>query len=429
MESNPKTELKDLNEDCLRLIFNQLHVTSLFSLAKTSKYFDIIVEDVIKRRLSKRMVVFSMLHPSKSPYLIFEENKESVKVRYVEAAIEFLKKFSQYIRNLKIKDILPRRHMPRRLNEVYRLIHEHCSETLTEFQYEWMNDNFFDFITIPFTNVQTVSMTGNVFSSSINLDFQQMFPVIRILHLNWVRIQNTSKITLEYPHLETLYIEIHTDSSDDTVNEPVVIDLIRKNPQIQSISLKNVHSNLLQIVSETLINLEQLTVDSYLEAKSTAKIHFEQMKSFKISNGFFRSMISNISFGEHLEEFEVIAHFRDHKYIDFIEKNRNLKKIFVYGPFGLLDNHDIQRLAAADLNVTEMSISFDIDIEGENLVQLVNNCKQLKQLHLTMIPTNQFTSFKPEIKEIISMLSKEFENRFVLNRYENEIILTKNVIF
>lgn len=413
-------QLMDLDEDCQYLVFDKLRVTDLNALARTNKYYESFAMDIVRRRFAKKMVIFDLLwvHSTSNDYT---ETNEYIEIEHAEAAIKMLIQFGRFIKNLKIQHVSTVSHLDREpTKKVYRLIQEHCSESLTQFHFKHNEFNYFDYVTKPFKNVQNVTLNGNMNHLGNNqLNLQQIFPAMRYLHVNLLRIKNMSTLTLEFPHLEHLNVAICTVNFNEYVREPTIVELIRKNPQIRSIVLGNLYLNLLEVVSETLVNLEQLTLYSYFEPVAGVEYHFEQVKSFKFSNNWGQSMPSNITFGEHLEEFEVNARLHDHKYIDFIENNRNLKKICIHKP----DNDDIQRLAAAELNVTEISISFDNDVEGENLVQLVKNCKQLNQLHLKMTSANQ------KIEEIFSMLRKEFENRFISNMYKNEIFLTNIFIF
>lgn len=402
-----KIQLMDLNSDCQYLILEQLSMIDLYSVTKTCKYYESLGGTILQRKLAKKMVIFTQLNPYVTFDSIFKETDENVKIESVSAAKKLLKQFGRHIRNLKLQHVSPPGPLDRGpLEEVYKLIQDYCSETLTQFNYGWNTDNFFKYVKIPFKNVETVSLEDYVINLSNNqLMFQQIFPSIRNLHLNLVRMQNVSAITTHFPNL--VHLNINIGSFNGYINEPIAIDLIRKNPQIRSLNLKNVNSNLLQIVSENLVNLEQLTLSFYIEQDPNVRIYFEHVKSFRMDINIHQSIPSSITFGENLKEFESNAHPKDHKYINFVKNYKHLKKIRING-VETLNNYDIKQLAAANLNVVDMFLTCDISVEEEVLVKLIENSHQLERLQLSMTVKNAF------IESAISMLQSRLQNEWIL---------------
>lgn len=411
----------DLNTDCQILVLENLQMDNLYSLSKTNKYFSNFVDDILRQKYLKKMVIFrSLFAYSTSPTFDFDETDKGVEVRYAKTAIKMLKKFGHSIRNLKIQNIVRNEfHAQIDIKEVYNLIEEHCSETLSELHLEWMKENFFANITIPFKNVKSVSLLGEIGGlGNDQLNFQQMFPSLRRLRLNDVRNQNITTLETEFPHLDHLHVYIQKYDQYGYLAESVTMGLIRNNPHIRSIVLINSGANMLHFVSNELLNLEKLTISNYKQTSPhTFQFHFEHVKSFKIDNCHDQNMPSNITFGDKLEEFELEA-CKD-KHIDFIIRNRNLKKIHIDASFGL-ENNDIQLLASANLNVVDMYITSEWGVEGKNLIDLVENCKQLKQLHVKL-----FMSHTIFMDNLVWGVRSHLQNDWTLNVDKREIFIVR----
>lgn len=417
----------DLNDDCQYLIFDHLRMNSLYSLARTSKYFEETVGNFVRRIFARKIMVLDFFsdYSKQYDYIITDE---FIEIRNVRMAIKILTQFGRYIQNLKLQDVLIGKNIDeKRIKELYHVIHEHCSDTLSQLHLKLIDFDFFEFAKKPFTNVKNISLLQGKLKSLGNrqFNFQEMFPAMRILRLDSFRIDNKSALTLDFPKLEQLSADIATTQYSDYVTEPVIAELIRKNPQIRSVVLSHLSLDLLKVVANTLVNLEQLTVHllSYSDQED-ATIHFEHVKSFTISNIIAKRLPSEITFAN-LEEFKSHTLLGDDKYIDFIENNRNLKKICINGTKGL-SNGDIERLASANLNVVEMFIVCDRNFGGEHLVQLIENSKNLKRLHLKILSTKRNESFDSEMEEKIQILRKQLGNsrEFTYNVHENDVILT-----
>lgn len=75
---------------------------------------------------------------------------------------------------------------------------------------------------------------------------------------------NDGRITMEFPHLERLYLR---KIGAETVDRAKMQSLFQLNPQIQSLTVHDLNTNLLRLISEhvpSLPNLEQDWVDVVL---------------------------------------------------------------------------------------------------------------------------------------------------------------------
>lgn len=388
------------------LILEHLPTIDLLSLSKAHKCFSNLVDDIFRKKFAKKMMILSILYPYDSPTVDFEETNEYILVEYEKTASKIIKKYGRSIRNLKIEFVSKSTyHAQAPFKGVYKLIQKHCAETLTEFHFQTMEDNFFDYVTVPFKNVHSITLENDVIGlGNDQLNLQQMFPSLRNLYLNNVKIQKIKQIQLEFPHLEHLHAVIDEAGYPGAISESLIAGLIMMNPQIKSISMQNINTNMLQFISNALPSLKKLKFDSFIE-RDPILIHFEHVESVQIERCHGQSMPSNISFGENLVEFVSNAQTNDHKYIDFILNNRNLKKIRISS----VENDDIQRLTSANLNVVEMSMNCGSNIEAENLVKLIEISKKLNQLNLIMFGPHEY------MEGVVQTLKTELKNEWIVN--------------
>lgn len=138
-----------------------------------------------------------------------------------------LKRFGHNIRNLKIERN-DRFVDPKHIKQVYKLIQEHCTETLSHLHLERVKYDFFENVTKPFKNVQEVSLKGKMASlGNDQLNFQQIFPSLRRQYLNEIRNRNSSNLELEYPHLEcTLRAEVNKYNESGSTTAPIIMGII-----------------------------------------------------------------------------------------------------------------------------------------------------------------------------------------------------------
>lgn len=220
---------------------------------------------------------------------------------------------------------------------------EKCSDTLVELQVYYLWTDFLGTIIKPFKNVKTVILNGgNQFmnSNSVRMNFSEMFPAVSSLTFNNVRTKNTSKFALNYPHLEHLSVliqEFNERVSTSCMNERVVMELIRMNPQIQSIDLTDASDHLLEMITHELPMLKQLQLNGFIrQHDNVINIHFEHVKSFTIGT-HSEDWQKFITFSNELEVFEN-ADLHHHDYIAFMKQYRHLKHIKIHG-INYIDNN------------------------------------------------------------------------------------------
>lgn len=351
----------DLNVDCLQLIFDEIPINDLFSLAKTNKKrIGFIVDDYIERhKFAKKEVIF--VDPPKSYFQEsvsdWKELDDHIEVGNVATISDFLQRFGHLVSNLRIKfytSFVYREdhYSESEMHNIFRLINLHCSETLSQFTILTKVDtnNTFQSFRKPFKNLRKLSLEGE-YNNVTN--FNEIFPSIRDLSLSSIYYDRLGLLDQSISTLEHLTI-----SQDQGWMIPDTKTFIRLNSHIRSLFLIKFIPWYLSFVAEELPHLEKFIISDHVTRAEKLSdeivnqvVHFEHLKSFwSITFNYFPW---NMVFRD-LEELHVspMMSMDTTRFVDLaIKYKANLKKVYL----GVkLTNADIKRLAEADMKVEEL---------------------------------------------------------------------------
>lgn len=412
-----------LNLDCLLLIIEHVTPSDLISLRMTNKYFLEQVEAELRHRFSKKTVQFLEL----LEYPIGErlvESDDHIRVDNIPTVALVLQKLGDSIRAIEITT--PKDADVHSIENIFTLIEEKCSESLVELHLQTIEHNFFKNISKPFKRVEVVSLAWNAVElGNDRFTFSDVFPALRRLKLEVVKVMNTHEIMVTFPALEHLSLHLSKyGKSENYITESVAMELIAKNPQIQSLILDHTTSDVVKVVNDKLLKLEHLELYSYTErGQGTFDFYFENVKCFKIGNWLGFDWPRAIRFGEKLEEFEIEPTAGDTKYIELIERSKGLKKLKINGKH--LSNDVILRLAQINLHVTDVVLANNWDTDIDNIIQFVENNAQLSSIRL--LHTYQSSPFSNTNSKIAEKIRKHFGDLWKIATYESEILLEKNL--
>lgn len=404
---NNTTTLGSSNNESTKVVLDGWTTFELYSLANMKEDYWNLVEDDLNDRFKRKMVIFTSLLPSPN-HDDFDETDDYIRIRHAPTALQLLRDFGPSLRRLTIEHV-PQNSDFQTSKAVFQLIQEQCTDTLQQLHLKRLGHYFFLNTTTPFRKVENVSLTADVAAlGNQQFNLSQLFPSLRHLYLSYVNTWNLNRLVVNYPNLEHMSIDVYQFDIPEFVAEREAIDIVKKNAHIRSLSLRRVQSNLLKDVAENAKSLERFELYEYDEKDNeTNHFHFDGVKSFKLSENVVRSMPENITFSN-LDEFQVQAYPQDSRYISFVERHRNLKKFEIIGPFGL-KNDEIVQLAAAKLNLFELSIKTEKDVKAESIVELIQSGKQLNQVQLKMNAPDS------TVLATISTLRKHFECEWQIN--------------
>lgn len=119
----------------------------------------------------------------------------------------------------------------------FELIKQYCSDTVVELKLFYDFKHLLNGTTIPFKNVEKLSLTDSQLNLGYSPSLPEQFPAVRYLELSYDILTNVIGASLTFPKLEHIHIE---HPSQYPINSrQVEMDLIRSNPSIQTVSFED----------------------------------------------------------------------------------------------------------------------------------------------------------------------------------------------
>lgn len=330
------------------------------------------------------------------------------------AFTQTIKNFGHSIQKFKIINKYSYAELLPDLDKIFKLIEQHCTDTLSELYFYNFGKGFLKFIEKPFKNVTSLYWDMR---SDEQLNLRDLFPSVKFLHLSYsLPLVFPKNSTMHFPTLEHLSIDGRRSLFDEL--EP--IELFKANPQIRRLSVQRVSEILLKGASKELPNLERLELDDFHQRKQIIEhFDFTQLKSIKFSSIIGRDWPQFIYFSDKLEEFEAEKYPYDKYYENVIFNSKNLKTLRIIGynsGSGVMDK-GVLKLASAELNIVDVTLECDWSVKTENIVELIKNWKKLEKIHLLM-------KYK-DAADVVQILRKNFEDKWNINNNNENIFLEK----
>lgn len=372
----------DLNFDCQLMILNEMSLASLVSFSQTNKMFLALITDILNRRFAKSTVSFEISGFHGELDKNAHESENVIKIQQSKLILNILKRFGQFITDLEIKicDM-----QEKNIHVIKKSFAHYCSDTLKELrivnEHEQF-DEFFDAFSTPFKNVSSVFLSGK-FQALGNSIFglKETFPSMRRLTLSSLEVFDMSWINQTIQNLVDVHIKIWNSASENYANEEATATFLKKNPQIQNLMLRNARLKFLDLLSDEMTSLENLTLASYIEFSFHDvghELHFDNVKFLKMEMGY-RTVPKNL-FLKNIEVFETDAFPSDcARWIEFVDKHKHLKtlRITYY-----LKTEQIRQLASIKPNLIEISLKLYDGVDVESVVELIENSPRLEKILL-----------------------------------------------
>lgn len=402
---NNKTQFDDLNLDCQMLIFDHFNLSTLVVVAETSKYYQSLAADVFKRNFAKMEI--QIFTPFLKHSTIFGGENYTA-TQNVDIATKLVRNFGYLIDSLKIGHYS---HYDEQTKQINKMINLYCSETLMRISIQSYKENIFDSMKVPFKKVVDVYIDGRYDKLGGQLlNLNDIFPSMHRLFLNYVKISDLTSIELTFSHLQYLHIEIYQYEDIDRIDDAAFKRFIKKNPQIRTMKLLHGSRRSLEFISKFSTNLETLKIKWYDERvpnEGRQQIYFGNVKRLEMEHSS-QSIPENITFSN-LIEFKSDAHPNNcHKWIDFVDQNRNVSILRLTGRY--INNAEFSMLVTFNLSLTEDSLKCDSDVNGQTIIQFIENSKDLRQINL-LFNQRDTNSLKPITT---SIRSRKLEGFFLV---------------
>lgn len=422
--SNVEMRFENLNSDVLFLIFMEMDLPELISMAKTKAYFSLLAVDVFKRKYLKKSV---KIHDPfyewgngsgvwwSGDSVNYKVVDDGVVIKHYDTILNVLKLFGHVISRLDVT--YSSTYEETDISNISSSINLYCSNTLTELYIDSFQEKFFENMSKPFIELRTVSIKGEFSAFDSNLKFEELFPAVRDLTYLPIFISDGNAINRVFVHLQSLHVHIWELKKSWRFTQDDVEALLRKNPQIRSVKFNYCTRPFLKIVSEILPNLQELEIDNYrnaLTGDNGEPITFKNVTYFAVRTGA-ESAPQNIFFPRLHEFFTNVFPRNCYKWIDFVRNCTTLKILQVSGAF--ITNEQLGRLAERSLDLDEVHIQLNTNVNDETIIEFVTVNKNIGKILFSKQKKSD------SLMSIANTIRSNFGNKWKITETKYEMLL------
>lgn len=292
-------------------------------------------------------------------------------------------------------------------------INARCRESLVEFElhYNGCNvNNIFHQFTSPFEHVEILSL--HLFNmieqkDTRTLQLNAIFPNVQELIIDFHEIRDSSFIDCEFSKLKKLGI---SDGLIYESNESILIDLLKKNPQITYISLIRPTLRALRLVNKHLMHLQDLHIlMESQEEFSFSKITFPTVQRLNLWLSTDKCYPpKKIAFGTALREIALVCHSGDENdsYLNFLFKYPKIEKLSAGNG---LNNVHLLKLIGKFHRLANVFFDFNKDVTVANIIEFIQRSPSLNRLEFVHAYIEHLDKFENRLKH---ELGAEFNIQF-----------------
>lgn len=392
-------EFKDLNEDCLIMIFQHLSIDDLVNMVEYNNYFKTAALIVFKQKFGNDNIDVSVEYNSMTKEALW--------------CVQLLKYFGSEITQLNVKYY---KDDSRQIDDaIDNAVIKYCHKSLVEIGFINSNSSTMHGIKKPFANVRTVSFEGGFVSETV-YNLGKWFPKANTLKFkNMEEPKELFKIHIKNaPALEHFEVRFHTryEYIYDMISQRIILN----NPQLKSLYNEYVldcyrhdshfyddYNDVGIGVDQTFVNLQMPNLESLhlvlpnerrLSGSDTGydengKFHFETLKHLHIEfkdSGVLKGLPIST---DNLETLILIGlkHIKGGDCVNFIRDNQNVKSVKIAGSLmnGLHSDIDVLcELFPTLPNLSDLEISYDRHFHfypvSFRIDALLERCKLLLKL-------------------------------------------------
>lgn len=273
-------QLIDVNNDCLRAIFNHLNLIDLLNVADTSKRLKQIAEMEFERKYKTNQVHFAHVRPN--PNRCVTVNGYRIVIGDLKTCLQLLRCFGHIVNEIELNF----GNIEAKFSaEIERCLAEFCSQSLLFLS---MFDNksghlIFDAVEKSFMKIISLHLENCHIGAKTSLT--KLFPNMTNLYLHSNFYENPAILQENFPFLFIF--------STENLNESNIREILRLNPQLEKLYIHSNYSpELIRYANENLPKLEDLHLfdlpDGFL-CDNLDVIHLNNIKNFTLdtNNSYF----------------------------------------------------------------------------------------------------------------------------------------------
>lgn len=352
-------------------ILEQVSFMELLSLSKINRRFFSIVEEIMRNKFSRKLLVVDCSFDAEIKQHPDDYNcelEDRIQFKHLSLMSVVLPRFGHVVKSLMIVDDWVGLRWIGESKKVFDLVNVHLTNLTHLRVFSHRSIAFYRFQK-PFSKVEYLRLEGAFLKmDNDNLTFNEIFPQLNFLSLLAITETNATVFRRRIPHLQSLEINninVHQANS--------IKQLIRTNAHVRTLQVEYVDAELLKCVADAMSQLDSLELINFDEGNVTAPVlHFERLKSLKIRSSH-HSLPSNAVFRD-LEFFEVDNSAPEcNRWLQLVEDQSNLKRLRVFRP---LNNDEIERIA--NLTLVEIMFQCKRNVELESIIRLIADMNTLK---------------------------------------------------
>lgn len=389
-----ETTFLELNEDVLNVICDSLGFEELVYLAQVNTALNFIANGVFRRKYRNFEIEISHITAEsheQANFSIIETQQKLIQISEFQLALNVLTYFGNMIQKLAIVNTNIDQNRSIVINKI---ANNYVSHSLTDLYLGCINEDTLQQFTVPFENVEI--LTCLIYRKPIEdniMPFNQLFPSLRRLTLTLASDSPYEFINCEITQLKHLEINVSPRG------ERQIEQMLKKNPQIQSIGSNILSAQIAKCINKNLPNLARLCVIDFNIKNET--IHFDNAKHLILYRSSPQSM-SKVSFGR-LESLEMI--YNDDLFIiwmDFFKRHQCLRKLTLKTKESIDGSH-LVRLADELANLDELTLELYDCVRNEVVAGIVDKLKKLMKFDILMEQDDKFD---------VNSLQRRFEQQW-----------------
>lgn len=429
-----QTNFIDLCVDCQTLILEHLDFDGLVKIAQINIHFSILAANVFRQKYSKIKIIFEDIEYCDKPstweqetgifstilntirmkqkpidhsYCDFDDYFE---IHQYDVMLNVLKYFGHVISKLNIN------YLDLKDDEaktIAKYIDKYSSNYLTAIEFNSHNQNVPKYLTNPLKNVENVSMIVSLVERiEGSLPINELFPALRYLTLgNFGYIDES--IVLNFPHLEHLNLFgdfLSFGIIDGDIN---IIEMIKKNAQIQSIELNNIKPKFLKTIINLMPNLKVLILsrlrNENMEIRSESITNLQIIEDVKEPENLILPNLKDLWINYQPEEID--------SWIKFMEKHNSLERFHLQSIYFI--DELFERLTYL-LDVREMSVAIleENFLDTTTIINFITSHRNLQKFSLNMCSERN--------KQI---LKSKFEHEWIVTDFQKCLVFRRENLY
>lgn len=387
---NGPLQLDDINNDCLRHIFEFLTLHELIDVVETSNRFRFPAAEAFSRRYRTRKIEAVA---TSDPVLQF--NRSGYVHITGAAAMNGLKHFgsrmSTVSANFDAFDLIDFEHR----HAIDVAILQNCADSLVNFEVHFCIESHFQTISQPFAKAESVILNGCILGDKF-AQLNLWFPNVVALKLAGIWLSQPVVLQATFAHLTDLSI---INDVGAVITSQTIQQMLRLNRQLESLQLRcNYGVEMLQTIAQNLQQLQKLDLstpdDRFASFPANQTFTFPSVRTFTLHALSKSDFVLKMPFAlGNVAELRLYGFNQFHSLVIALIMSGDQLNTITLLPFQeswarTTDDDDALKWALQTRrHLNKLELCTD-EFEGDDLARLIRVCKNLKQLRLMSLQLN-----------------------------------------